>query len=304
MAPRPTSETRNDATRLLARTTPGAGSRRSLADANPRNMAGISSVHAENSGDSGRPTLELAENLQFVTDRINRVLFGGALPDRIVTYNRRAGAKGYFRSDAFQERDGRIVDQIALNPTFIAVTDPYEVLRSITRLCMRQWREKICARAQRGRPGTPGYCDRHWAREMARIGLQPSSTGEPGGRKTGYNIGDYVIEGGPFDLLAREMLIAGEDLAWHDSRSSVAEELGPSMAAGSKGSGGRRHGKHRRQTRAKFTCPKCALNAYAKRSAKLICGTCRLAMPCAGLTSRTDGCSDRRLLGETMECAR
>ena len=249
----------------------------------------ISSVHTENPAETTRPTQELTASLQFAVDRINEGLFAGDLPEVIATIDRRAVTGGYYLANALQNRDGRIVDQIALSPTFISLSGSYETLRMIARLSVRQWRKKVCVRVEKGRLGTPGYCDKHWARQMKAIGLQPTSTGDPAKPddcQTGYGIGDIVIEGGPFDLLAREMVIAHEGIAWSDSAKSIAQELGSTAASGaddqSKASKPRR-------TREKFTCRTCGLNAYAKPTAVLICGTCQSPMPVNHERGRSNG---------------
>lgn len=234
----------------------------------------LSGVHTEFPRPANQPTLDIARTLQLAADRINRDLFEAKLPEVAVCLDRRAGSRGYFRADALQCDDGRVVDQIGLNPTHIAVAGPYEALRCLTRLRAHQWRQKICAQASAGRAGTPGYCDKPLAKVLELIGLNPSSSGQPGGRRTGYGISDYVVEGGPFDLLAREMLIAGELLTWRDSAVSVAEEFGF-------GSSCRTIKQPKpRQTRSKFTCPniECGQNAWAAHRAQLRCGFCDLPM--------------------------
>ncbi len=41
---------------------------------------------------------------------------------------------------------------------------------------------------------------------MERVGLMPSDTGEPGGRKVGQSMTHYIIAGGPFDMACDELL--------------------------------------------------------------------------------------------------
>ena len=42
------------------------------------------------------------------------------------------------------------------------------------------------------------YHNRQWAQKMEEIGLMPSSTGLPDGKKTGNRMTHYIIHGGPF----------------------------------------------------------------------------------------------------------
>jgi hypothetical protein len=50
-----------------------------------------------------------------------------------------------------------------------------------------------------------GYHNAEWGSKMESVGLMPSSTGKPGGNKTGAKMSDYVIEGGPFALAFGEL---------------------------------------------------------------------------------------------------
>jgi hypothetical protein len=44
---------------------------------------------------------------------------------------------------------------------------------------------------------------------MEELGLMPTDTGEPGGRKVGQKVTHYVIEGGLFDAACGELLAGG-----------------------------------------------------------------------------------------------
>ena len=97
-----------------------------------------------------------------------------------------------------------------------------------------------------GTPPRNGYHDREWAAKMISIGLMPSSTGKPGGKKTGYHVSDYVIEGGPFALSFARLEATGWRIGWGDAdmSKSVGEGAGRGEGAleGSK------------PTRTKFIC--------------------------------------------------
>lgn len=63
--------------------------------------------------------------LQKAFTHLNRELFGGALPNVFITYQRKANSRGYFGADHFAERDGsQQQHEIALNPAaFVGRTD-------------------------------------------------------------------------------------------------------------------------------------------------------------------------------------
>ena len=61
-----------------------------------------------------------------------------------------------------------------------------------------------------------GYHNKEWADFMEAIGLMPSSTGAPGGARTGDKMADYAIEGGRF-LEAYESLMTDDyRISWMD----------------------------------------------------------------------------------------
>ncbi len=53
---------------------------------------------------------------------------------------------------------------------------------------------------------------------MESIGLMPSSTGHPGGDKTGQRMSDYVIETGQFKQACIELIESGHQFRWVDRR--------------------------------------------------------------------------------------
>jgi hypothetical protein len=86
----------------------------------------------------------------------------------------------------------------------------------------------------------------------------PTDTGEAGGKTTGQNVTHYIMDGGPFDRAADELLTAGFQLQWQ-SYVFDAEE-----------------GRRKTASKTKYTCPDCGLNAWARPSAYLVCGDCEL----------------------------
>ena len=58
-----------------------------------------------------------------------------------------------------------------------------------------------------GTPPRRCYHDRQWAAKMKEIGLQPSTTGEPGGKETGQSVTHYIIPGGPYATAAATALM-------------------------------------------------------------------------------------------------
>lgn len=245
----------------------------------------FSGVHTEN--DELSPTTECMMYWVAIYKIMNRCLFGGNLPNCMITLERTGRALGYFRPSSFKNREGEVAHQIAMNPEFFEPLGDLEALQTFAHEICHLWREVLGPRNCNGSSGTRGYHCRAWGRKMEEIGLMPSHTGKPGGRKTGYQMADYVIKGSKFDLLARELLKNGKHVEWRDAaaRHTVTppnDELPDLEGMLLLPEGGvqspPRNRRKRRQTRAKFVCSCCELKAYAKPSALLICGSCQVAM--------------------------
>lgn len=218
------------------------------------------------------PTGEAAAFWIMIYTIMNRCLFGGRLPRCMITLERRGNAYGYFRPRAFENLEGTTAHQIALNPACFTAFGDVEAYQTLAHEMCHLWREEFGPRNKNGSTGTQGYHCKHWVRKMEEIGLIPSHTGKPGGRKTGYRVADYLKEGGPLDLLIRQILIHGLRIDWRDPfiagrRAGASAEAADGAAAAP-----------RRRTRDKFSCPRCQQNARAKPTAKLICGLCHIPM--------------------------
>ncbi len=50
-----------------------------------------------------------------------------------------------------------------------------------------------------GSPGRRGYHNKAWGILMRNIGLEPTNTGEPGGKDVGQQMTHFIIPDGPFD---------------------------------------------------------------------------------------------------------
>jgi len=187
----------------------------------------------------------------------NSTLFGGKLPDCIITLNRKKGTRGYFHFQKFISRgeDGQLVSEIALNPDeFIGRTDK-EILSTLVHEEVHLWQYYSDV------PCRIGYHDKTFAEKMKEIGLYPSADGTVGGKETGQKMTHYIIEGGAFDKSCDEFLAVREEgLNWN-SAPDVVEPKGK-----------------KKSSRAKFTCPDCGQNAWAKHDARLACGDCSVPL--------------------------
>lgn len=212
----------------------------------------------------GNPTAEY-DALNSAFSFFNKELFDSRLPSVLLTLRKHGGSYGYFRNGAFVNRVERNVatDEIALCAnTFSGRTDR-EILSTLVHEMAHLWQSSLGKRKSKH-----GYHNLEWARRMLEVGLHPSDTGEPGGAMNGHRVTHYVIEGGPFDRNANELIASGWELKWEEKQPRVLTSgfLGRSTPAEGK------------QTRKKFICDRCRMAAWAKFTARLVCGTCGTAM--------------------------
>jgi hypothetical protein len=212
------------------------------------------------------PTAEAYAFWQGAFSLFNEELFGGALANSLITLSTNRRALGYFCPRAFEDRDGAKAHQIALNPTWFTASGDLGSLSTFAHEMAHQWREDLGPLNRKGGKGAGGYHDRIWADKMQAIGLMPSDTGTPGGKRTGFRVSHYVIEHGAFDRTCTELLGNGIKVNWRDNRALRPDALvlraAVSPAAISK------------NTRTRFVCGCCDLKAWSRASAKISCTDC------------------------------
>jgi len=193
-------------------------------------------------------TLKEYQGFQRAYDFFNRILFAGSLPQVLVTLQRHANTRGYFSPERFKGRvEKAAVHELALNPdTFTGRTDEL-ILSTLTHEMCHVWQETF------GEPSRRGYHNRQWAGKMREVGLQPTSTGEPGGMETGQAVTHFIIHEGRYAKAYARLAETGVALHWQSL---------PAV------------GSAKKTSKNKFSCPECGQNAWAKPGARLICGVC------------------------------
>ncbi|MFY2610812.1 SprT-like domain-containing protein [Achromobacter xylosoxidans] len=157
------------------------------------------------------PTRQAYNELQGAFDHYNDRLFGGKLPPCLITMQREKRTYGYFSSRRFVHRlDMSMTDEIAINPSYFGVVPLLEILQTIVHEMCHLWQEHF------GKPGRRRYHNKEWADKMEAIGLMPSSTGRPGGARTGEQIMDYAMAGGAFMRATEELLTRDFCISWAD----------------------------------------------------------------------------------------
>lgn len=232
------------------------------------------------------PTDTAYSELRIAFDAFNLGLFEGRLPPCLLTLQREKRTYGYFSSKRFGARDGKTTDEIAVNPEYFAVVPLVETLQTIAHEMVHLWQ------AHFGKPGRGRYHNAEWAEKMEAIGLMPSSTGRPGGRRVGDMMADYVIPGGRFEAVVAQLL---QDksfaITWYDrftptaplhpvSSAQALPGLAPEAFEIASQTGVDVVPKvpaalsHDRSNRVKYSCAVCSLNLWAKPGIRVACVLC------------------------------
>ncbi len=196
------------------------------------------------------PTAETYEGLEKAFNFYNDKLFENRLPSVIFTLRAGRKAHGYFWAEQFTHReDGDPTHEIAMNPATMS-RDLVEVLSTLVHEMTHLEQQEY------GKPGKNGNHNREWVGLMERIGLIPSNTGQPGGKKTGRQMTHYIDPMGDFLTWTNELIERGFDLPYF-TRPRDGATL-----------------KKKDLSKVKHTCPSCDFKAWAKQGANIICGEC------------------------------
>jgi hypothetical protein len=205
------------------------------------------------------PTSQLYGEFRRAFDYFNVYLFGSRLRPVMITLKTKPRSMGHYahgRFAAISDHDVRS-DEIAMNPVVMMERSVYETLSTLVHEMVHLEQQ------QYGKPGKGAHHNKEWGVWMERLGLVPSETGAPGGKKTGNKVSHYVIPDGPFDVVCKRLLDTGFALSWAD--------LGAYDAAGKSPKAGKR---------VKYTCDGCGLNAWAKHGARIGCFDCGTDFEC------------------------
>ena len=199
-----------------------------------------------------KPSKQTYDALQSAFDHFNKALWDGQLPQALIVLHRKKTAHGYYWPSQWEAKDGgESLDEIALNPESL-VRYEREALSTLVHEMAHHWQQHF------GQPSRKGYHNGEWAAEMDRIGLTPSSTAEPGGKRTGQRVSHYVAEDGAYAKAYTAWRSKGK-INW----SAVSHETGKT---------------EKNKTKTKFSCPSCDQTAWGKAELQIACGVCCVPM--------------------------
>ena len=198
-----------------------------------------------------RPSSDVARALERAHDHFAAALWAGLdMPRPVFVWQRKKGSRGHFHGQLWQAAGRNVAaDEISLNPDTMEARSDEELLSTLVHEMCHQWQH------HHGDASRPGYHNKEWADEMERIGLMPSSTGEPGGKRVGQKMSHYILDCGAFEEACKALAASGWEFPW---RSLNTEK--PAKAK-----------KPKAQSKAKYTCPECGANAWAKPGSHIAC---------------------------------
>lgn len=249
------------------------------------------------------PAIQAYAELQQAYDYFNEELFDSELPNLILTMQRGKNTFGYFAPERFVGKSQ--LSELAMNPDYFGCRSLADTLSTLVHEMCHVWQFYSPVKKCRG-----GYHDRIWGKKMEELGLMPSNTGQPNGKKTGQSMTHYIVRGGKFQLAVFKLLKGGFSISWYDgwncdvnvskinediledwvgeagddedlihkltltvnmnATGSESVDLGSELSVRPPIKGA--------STRVKFSCASCGLNAWAKPSARLKCGDCNINM--------------------------
>ena len=199
-----------------------------------------------------KPTEQTYNELQTAYDYFNKTLFADQLPPCLITMQRKNRTRGYFSGNRWNssQDESQLTDEIALNPAHFANRTTDEVLSTLVHEMVHLWQHHF------GTPSRTGYHNKEWAKKMTDVGLIPSNTGQEGGKQTGQQMTHYIAPAGAYANASAKLLQKGFVIPWLDRAVDSPER------------------KKKANTRSKYSCPSCGINAWAKPDAHFICGDC------------------------------
>jgi predicted SprT family Zn-dependent metalloprotease len=186
-----------------------------------------------------------------------KALFESDLPEYVITWQRKRNSRGYYASGRFKAKDSdAVVDEVALNPTYFDQRTTKEILSTLVHEQVHAWQKR------HGEPSRTGDHNAEWSDKMEELGLIPSSTGQPGGARTGQAVSHYIEAGGRFDRACDELLSQGFTIEFADRLTTTAPAKGNAKS----------------RNKVTYSCTGCDANTWGKPGLNLICGDCDIAL--------------------------
>ncbi len=166
------------------------------------------------------PTQEFYGAIEGAYQFFNKRLFQGEeLPACIVVISRKKCVFGHLAYERWANTGTtEFRSELAINPSYVANYPIEELFQTIVHEQCHLWQYIY------GNPSRKSYHNTEWADKMESLGLVPSSTGKPGGKRVGQYMSEYATSEGVF-LAACKELLEGFSLKWLDRLQYPPVEL-------------------------------------------------------------------------------
>jgi hypothetical protein len=191
------------------------------------------------------PTHSQFAAYQQIFDYFNQTLFENQLPAGMLSYSRRRhSSHTLFTAGQWEGEAGSTTSEISLNLKQLREGEPHEILATLVREMVHLWQEMY------GNPSSTGYYNREWAEKMEEVGLIPTDTGLPGGKRTGKRIEHFIEPAGRFEQ------------AFHKLPETCLWPFRPAA-----------HQKSEKYTlKAMYRCTGCGAKLWGKGGQEILCG--------------------------------
>lgn len=240
------------------------------------------------------PTSSFYGALQKAFDHFNADLFEGNLPHCLITLRSASRVYGYHHADRFISLQGDKIDELGLHPGFFTLRPIESVMSTLVHEMVHHWQQHF------GTPSPSNPHNQEWAKKMESLGLMPSDTGLPGGKRTGRSTSHYILPEGDFLKSCRKLVEDGFSIPWLDRHLPAAPGSQVEFQVQLKAAGvdyemskppvlslppevkgeptTYKPAPKPEPTREKLTCPQCKVRAWVSLGTKIICGRCNVAM--------------------------
>jgi hypothetical protein len=193
-----------------------------------------------------KPIMENAKAYNLAFGHFNKELFLGKLkaPMLILTRDARVVA-GHFAARKWADEEGELIHEIAINANWMIDGDPMTLFCVLAHEMCHLWQ------FDHGKPTRGGYHNEEWMKQAHGLGLKTEGAGQ--------QVHTEIEPGGSVEAAIASMPEAAV-FPWMSAECVEGDEKGGQGKQGKSG------------IRARYTCPACGLNAWAKPGANLVCG--------------------------------
>lgn len=197
-----------------------------------------------------RSQLQTTEDFYYSAyDLLNHRLHQGRLPGVRFAFSPLKKLLSQFKANKVIDLNGDAHDQITMCSHHLMSAEFIKIIAALDDAMISQDQH------YNGTAGMRCYRNKERASMSKEIGLYPSSTGEKGGKETGYNVDYYIISGSPFEQALQELQSLGFKSTWEEIRPELVNKASTS---------GKRY---------KYICPhpECSRNYLSGIDAYFIC---------------------------------